>query len=511
MMSLRRLSQWSAIALVLALPLLSRGSALFEAYGRGASHVRDLASTWEYALYTAFAIAFGGLEDPAGLAALFQGSYWSITLFGITIDDPLALLGHAVAGASLHWPLIAGAALPLILAVFAGRFFCGWICPVNTLLELNAKLRSWLKPTFPGLGPSGLVVSARLRWGVLVAALALSLAAGFSVFPFILPYAALARDWHLVVYGGAAAGFGVLFFLVLAVVELLVAPRIWCRSLCPTGLVLEVAGGRRLFRIRRKPQAECLDGCSACITACPVGVNPRDELATEHCLSCNVCVARCPADVLETSLRGPRLVAPLALVLILAAPFLVPATAAAHHIKGLPHYGYLENYPQVPTTELHASAPPFEVTVVAYALEGIERSRSNHPDDVMVYVAVTDTSVGKASTGPLDVVFRPAGGGAELVRSLAAPLEETVYRLRASLSERAYDVEIRIGGPAGTVATTRLSLGGEVSLWAVAIAVVLALAVVAIGYRVLRRSLRHRRLVEPHANAEGGHGAEPSA
>ena len=509
MMSLRRLSQWSAIALVLALPLLSRGSALFEAYGRGASHVRDLASTWEYALYTAFAIAFGGLEDPAGLAALFQGSYWSITLFGITIDDPLALLGHAVAGASLHWPLIAGAALPLILAVFAGRFFCGWICPVNTLLELNAKLRSWLKPTFPGLGPSGLVVSARLRWGVLVAALALSLAAGFSVFPFILPYAALARDWHLVVYGGAAAGFGVLFFLVLAVVELLVAPRLWCRSLCPTGLVLEVAGGRRLFRIRRKPQAEYLAGCSACNHRVrPVGVNPRDELATEHCLSCNVCVARCPADVLETSLRGPRLVAP-------ARPRPDPRRAlpGAGNRRRASHQGpaALRLPRELPTGADNRAAR------IGAAVRGhggrlcTRRHRAQPFEPSRRRDGLRSGHRHQRGKGLHRAAGRGAGGGAELVRSLAAPLEETVYRLRASLSERAYDVEIRIGGPAGTVATTRLSLGGEVSLWAVAIAVVLALAVVAIGYRVLRRSLRHRRLVEPHTNAEGGHGAEPSA
>jgi len=31
--------------------------------------------------------------------------------------------------------------------------------------------------------------------------------------------------------------------------------------------------------------------------------------------------------------------------------FLIPSLIHAHHIRGLPHYGYSENYPQIPTYE----------------------------------------------------------------------------------------------------------------------------------------------------------------
>ncbi len=495
----RRTVQWSAIALLLLLPMLSRGSALYEAYGKGARHVGELAGEWEAFLFTAFSRSFGTLDDPAAAADLFQGGFWSITIFGVTIDDPLAALGHAAATASIHWPLLAGAAVPLLVAALAGRFFCGWICPVNTLLELNASLRTWLERRSGRLRLPGANAPPRLRYAVLAAGLLVSAAAGFNAFVFILPYAGLARDWHLVVYGGGV-GFGVLFMAVIAASELLAAPRIWCRSLCPTGLVLELVGKRRIWGIKRKATGDCLDGCNACVAICPVAVIPRDEIATERCMTCNACVDRCPTQVLEIGMRprrragGAPVAAALAALLALA---VLPSDTQAHHIKGLPHYGYTENYPQVPTLEVQAAAPPYQVTLVAYTMDGIDRSKSGIPDDAMLYVSITDTRTGKAHRGAVEVALRPAGGGAPIVRAFDEPLEESVYRMRASLPASAYDIEIRIGGAGGTVATMRLELGGSTNPWLLASLAVAALALTAFAVPLVRRRLRQRSRAFP--------------
>ena len=56
---LRRLIQFCAILLLLALPLLSRGSALYQSYGAGASHVGELAGPWENLHFSAFGAIFG--------------------------------------------------------------------------------------------------------------------------------------------------------------------------------------------------------------------------------------------------------------------------------------------------------------------------------------------------------------------------------------------------------------------------------------------------------------------
>jgi len=40
--------------------------------------------------------------------------------------------------------------------------------------------------------------------------------------------------------------------------------------------------------------------------------------------------------------------------------------ALGHHILGLPHYSYKENYPQVPTLEYPAATGPWDVLLTAY-------------------------------------------------------------------------------------------------------------------------------------------------
>ena len=45
---------------------------------------------------------------------------------------------------------------------------------------------------------------------------------------------------------------------------------------------------------------------------------------------------------------------------------LLASSAAAHHILGLPHYSYKENYPQVPVLEYPATTGPYEVLLVCY-------------------------------------------------------------------------------------------------------------------------------------------------
>lgn len=58
---------------------------------------------------------------------------------------------------------------------------------------------------------------------------------------------------------------------------------------------------------------------------------------------------------------SPRLL-PLALALVA----LAAAAGEAHHILGLPHYSYRENYPQVPTLEYPASTGPYDVLLTTY-------------------------------------------------------------------------------------------------------------------------------------------------
>lgn len=54
------------------------------------------------------------------------------------------------------------------------------------------------------------------------------------------------------------------------------------------------------------------------------------------------------------------------LVLAIACIGSVALPAEAHHILGLPHYSYKENYPQVPTLEYPAQTGPYDVLLTSY-------------------------------------------------------------------------------------------------------------------------------------------------
>src|ERR1017187_1697690 len=55
--------------------------------------------------------------------------------------DPLAAIASALSSRTLYRGLLWSLAI-LIPALFLGRFFCGWICPLGTLNHLVSNVRS---------------------------------------------------------------------------------------------------------------------------------------------------------------------------------------------------------------------------------------------------------------------------------------------------------------------------------------------------------------------------------
>src|SRR5271165_2284752 len=75
--------------------------------------------------------------------ALFVGLLWrtesAARLF--LQADPLVAVGNALATRALYRGLLWSLAI-LIPTLFLGRFFCGWICPLGTLLHFAGTLKS---------------------------------------------------------------------------------------------------------------------------------------------------------------------------------------------------------------------------------------------------------------------------------------------------------------------------------------------------------------------------------
>ena len=49
--------------------------------------------------------------------------------------DPLAALADALAPGPFHWALLWPALLVVVATALLGRVFCGWVCPMGTLLD----------------------------------------------------------------------------------------------------------------------------------------------------------------------------------------------------------------------------------------------------------------------------------------------------------------------------------------------------------------------------------------
>ena len=65
--------------------------------------------------------------------ALWQLRGWPVNWF--LELDPLVGLATLLTTGTLYAGLLWGVAT-IVLTIILGRFFCGWICPMNTLLEI---------------------------------------------------------------------------------------------------------------------------------------------------------------------------------------------------------------------------------------------------------------------------------------------------------------------------------------------------------------------------------------
>jgi len=240
--------------------------------------------------------------------------------------DPLVAVGSMLA--SRVWiPRLALASATLALTLVLGRVWCGWLCPLGTLLEWvrfrPARLRA------ARLSPRWRAVK---NW-VLVLTVAAALFGNLSLF-LLDPITLLTRAMTVVILPalnhGVTAVERVLYAarllrpavswvervlrgpvlpvrqplfaqnvlvagLFAAVLALnLLADRFWCRYLCPLGALLGLLS--KVSFLRPVVGVAC-NRCGRCVDVCQVGAieTQRDyEIVPSACTVCLDCLAACP-------------------------------------------------------------------------------------------------------------------------------------------------------------------------------------------------------------------------
>lgn len=222
------------------------------------------------------------------------------------VVDPLVSLSTAIAARSWVWSLACAGGI-LLVCVAIPRGFCGYLCPLGTLIDLFDWSISKRVARFRITGDGWWVhLKYYVLMGTLVAALFGVLVSGFVAaipvltrgFLFVfepLQMRMLRGSRHVPGLTGGHYFSIALFVLVLSLGFL--QPRFWCKYVCPSGAMFSLGN---LFRAtERKVESTCIN-CNKCVEICPFdAIKPDFTTRVTDCTLCQTCGGVCPTHAIK--------------------------------------------------------------------------------------------------------------------------------------------------------------------------------------------------------------------
>ena len=169
-----------------------------------------------------------------------------------------------------------------VMSALFSRFYCGWICPINSVMQVSEWIGKKLKIQKDEI-PSCLR-SGKFTYGMLAITFALA---------FLNMKGRLKLPFLLVMIG---LGF---------LTTLRYPQETWHKYLCPYGVILRLPG--RFARFRMNVDNTC-SGCGLCMKACPAEAveveNRKAEIDPAFCLVCHECSVICPKSAISYGLKS---------------------------------------------------------------------------------------------------------------------------------------------------------------------------------------------------------------
>jgi len=196
------------------------------------------------------------------------------------------------AGYVAYLPMISLGLLIVVLSIFWGRKFCGYICFWGTLQErlftLNKRKNKISVP------PKLEIFLKLLKYLIFFATLGLAGSLLAYKYMDFCPVLALSFPAQLTLGGGLV--------LLIIVVGGFFIERFWCRYLCPYAAFMNlfIYLGKILHlkrKVIRVELAECIS-CTLCDKACPMNIKiiKMSQVSDPNCIYCGNCIEKCPKN-----------------------------------------------------------------------------------------------------------------------------------------------------------------------------------------------------------------------
>jgi polyferredoxin/formate hydrogenlyase subunit 6/NADH:ubiquinone oxidoreductase subunit I len=260
--------------------------------------------------------------------------------------DPLVWLSSLLSGHHLikgFWWAIG----LILLTLFLGRIFCGFICPLGTIHHVVSRIRPSLKGARM-VRANQKTPSQKVKYFLLITLL-LAAIIGLNLVGLMDPISLLFRSLALAIFPGLGVGLkelfdamargdikilnqlsyaaevlvspvfgygyqayrtawfiGLIFLIILFLNR--IRPRFWCRTLCPLGALLGLCSRVSILRLE-KDDEKCTD-CKLCTKTCQGAASPipGQDWENAECVACFNCFNACPEDALAFKLRwSPQL------------------------------------------------------------------------------------------------------------------------------------------------------------------------------------------------------------
>lgn len=230
---------------------------------------------------------------------IISGNLSSSMLFGfIPLSDPFAVLQILMTQNSLLNEALIGAVIILgFYFIVGGRVWCSWVCPVNMITDLAAKIRKKLNIQ------NAVQLSRKFRYTMLGLTLILSALTGVAAFEWMSPISIFHRE---LIFG---LGAGWAFLLGIFIMDMLILKDGWCGYICPLGAFYALVGKFSMIKIGFN--APTCTHCVECTKVCPEPqvldlklASSKGYISAGECTNCGRCIGVCPEDTLQFDLKS---------------------------------------------------------------------------------------------------------------------------------------------------------------------------------------------------------------